>query len=92
MKNIILLAFYGIASSPSFPQEPTPIAGLPVAVNIGCHVTRHAEAEIQGVSSEQNSTRCRLQSAVFSLLTSYRTFHGIVTDVFGDGFAVPRRK
>lgn len=25
---------------------PTHIAGLPVAVNIGCHVTRHAEAEI----------------------------------------------
>jgi fumarate hydratase subunit alpha len=22
---------------------PTHIAGLPVAVNIGCHVTRHAE-------------------------------------------------
>ena len=22
--------------------EPTHIAGLPVAVNIGCHVTRHA--------------------------------------------------
>lgn len=27
-------------------QFPTHIAGLPVAVNIGCHVTRHAEAEI----------------------------------------------
>lgn len=25
---------------------PTHIAGLPVAVNIGCHVTRHAEAEL----------------------------------------------
>jgi len=25
---------------------PTHIAGLPVAVNIGCHVTRHAKAEI----------------------------------------------
>ena len=27
-------------------QYPTHIAGLPVAVNIGCHVTRHAEAEL----------------------------------------------
>lgn len=27
-------------------QAPTHIAGLPVAVNIGCHVTRHAECEI----------------------------------------------
>ena len=27
-------------------QHPTHIAGLPVAVNIGCHVTRHAEAEL----------------------------------------------
>ncbi len=27
-------------------QYPTHIAGLPVAVNIGCHVTRHAEKEI----------------------------------------------
>ncbi len=27
-------------------QYPTHIAGLPVAVNIGCHVTRHAEVEI----------------------------------------------
>ena len=27
-------------------QAPTHIAGLPVAVNIGCHVTRHAAAEI----------------------------------------------
>lgn len=25
---------------------PTHIAGLPVAVNVGCHVTRHAEAEL----------------------------------------------
>lgn len=27
-------------------QFPTHIAGLPVAVNIGCHVTRHGEVEI----------------------------------------------
>lgn len=27
-------------------EAPTHIAGLPVAVNIGCHVTRHAHAEI----------------------------------------------
>jgi fumarate hydratase subunit alpha len=27
-------------------QHPTHIAGLPVAVNIGCHVTRHAEITI----------------------------------------------
>ena len=27
-------------------QHPTHIAGLPVAVNVGCHVTRHASAEI----------------------------------------------
>ena len=27
-------------------KAPTHIAGLPVAVNIGCHVTRHAEAKI----------------------------------------------
>lgn len=27
-------------------QYPTHIAGLPVAVNVGCHVTRHAEGEI----------------------------------------------
>ncbi|MBP3922660.1 MAG: fumarate hydratase [Ruminiclostridium sp.] len=27
-------------------RYPTHIAGLPVAVNIGCHVTRHAEAEV----------------------------------------------
>ncbi len=27
-------------------QAPTHIAGLPVSVNVGCHVTRHAEGEI----------------------------------------------
>ncbi|MBQ7980744.1 MAG: fumarate hydratase, partial [Oscillospiraceae bacterium] len=27
-------------------QAPTHIAGLPVAVNIGCHVTRHAHKEL----------------------------------------------
>lgn len=27
-------------------QAPTHIAGLPVAVNVGCHVTRHAHAEL----------------------------------------------
>ena len=27
-------------------QAPTHIAGLPVAVNVGCHVTRHAEITI----------------------------------------------
>ncbi|MGN0678076.1 MAG: fumarate hydratase, partial [Oscillospiraceae bacterium] len=27
-------------------QAPTHIAGLPVAVNMGCHVTRHAEKTI----------------------------------------------
>jgi fumarate hydratase subunit alpha len=27
-------------------QAPTHIAGLPVAVNVGCHVTRHAEMVI----------------------------------------------
>ena len=27
-------------------QAPTHIAGLPVAVNVGCHVTRHASGEI----------------------------------------------
>lgn len=27
-------------------QAPTHIAGLPVSVNIGCHVTRHAHAEL----------------------------------------------
>ncbi|MEG2605407.1 MAG: fumarate hydratase, partial [Clostridia bacterium] len=25
---------------------PTHIAGLPVAVNVGCHVTRHASATL----------------------------------------------
>ena len=25
---------------------PTHIAGLPCAINVGCHVTRHAECEI----------------------------------------------
>ena len=27
-------------------EAPTHIAGLPVAVNMGCHVTRHASAEV----------------------------------------------
>lgn len=27
-------------------KAPTHIAGLPLAVNIGCHVTRHATKEI----------------------------------------------
>ena len=27
-------------------QAPTHIAGLPISVNVGCHVTRHASAEI----------------------------------------------
>jgi fumarate hydratase subunit alpha len=27
-------------------QAPTHIAGLPVSVNVGCHVTRHAETVI----------------------------------------------
>ena len=26
---------------------PTHIAGLPVAVNIGCHVTRHSSCEVK---------------------------------------------
>lgn len=34
------------ALSVAIEQAPTHIAGLPVAVNIGCHVTRHASAEI----------------------------------------------
>lgn len=34
------------ALSVAIEQGPTHIAGLPVAVNIGCHVTRHAHAEI----------------------------------------------
>lgn len=34
------------ALSVAIEEAPTHIAGLPVAVNIGCHVTRHAHAEI----------------------------------------------
>lgn len=34
------------ALSVAIEQAPTHIAGLPVAVNIGCHVTRHASATI----------------------------------------------
>ena len=34
------------ALSVGIKQAPTHIAGLPVAVNIGCHVTRHAHKEI----------------------------------------------
>ncbi len=34
------------ALSVGIEQAPTHIAGLPVAVNIGCHVTRHAHREI----------------------------------------------
>lgn len=34
------------ALSVAIEQAPTHIAGLPVAVNIGCHVTRHASSEI----------------------------------------------
>ena len=34
------------ALSVAIEQAPTHIAGLPVAVNIGCHVTRHASAVI----------------------------------------------
>lgn len=34
------------ALSVAVEQAPTHIAGLPVAVNIGCHVTRHAHREI----------------------------------------------
>ena len=34
------------ALSVAIEQAPTHIAGLPVAVNIGCHVTRHAHGEI----------------------------------------------
>lgn len=34
------------ALSAAIEQAPTHIAGLPVAVNIGCHVTRHAESVI----------------------------------------------
>lgn len=34
------------ALSVAIEEAPTHIAGLPVAVNIGCHVTRHAKAEL----------------------------------------------
>lgn len=34
------------ALSVAIEQAPTHIAGLPVAVNVGCHVTRHAHKEI----------------------------------------------
>ena len=34
------------ALSVNIEAAPTHIAGLPVAVNVGCHVTRHATAEI----------------------------------------------
>lgn len=34
------------ALSVAIEEAPTHIAGLPVAVNIGCHVTRHAHAEV----------------------------------------------
>ena len=34
------------ALSVAIEQAPTHIAGLPVAVNIGCHVTRHAEGRL----------------------------------------------
>ncbi len=34
------------ALSVNIEEAPTHIAGLPVAVNMGCHVTRHAHAEI----------------------------------------------
>lgn len=34
------------ALSVNIEEAPTHIAGLPVAVNVGCHVTRHAEKEI----------------------------------------------
>lgn len=34
------------ALSVNIEAAPTHIAGLPVAVNVGCHVTRHAEREI----------------------------------------------
>ena len=33
------------ALSVNIEEAPTHIAGLPVAVNVGCHVTRHAETE-----------------------------------------------
>ena len=35
------------ALSVNIETAPTHIAGLPVAVNIGCHVTRHKSAEIK---------------------------------------------
>lgn len=35
------------ALSVAIETYPTHIAGLPVAVNVGCHVTRHASGEIQ---------------------------------------------
>ena len=34
------------ALSVAIETYPTHIAGLPVAVNVGCHVTRHASGEI----------------------------------------------
>ena len=34
------------ALSVAIEARPTHIAGLPVAVNVGCHVTRHAELEL----------------------------------------------
>lgn len=34
------------ALSVAIEQAPTHIAGLPVSVNVGCHVTRHAEANL----------------------------------------------
>ena len=34
------------ALSVAIEAKPTHIAGLPVAVNVGCHVTRHKSAEI----------------------------------------------
>ena len=38
--------FGGVTTALSVAIEtyPTPIAGLPVAVNVGCHVTRHCSA------------------------------------------------
>ena len=34
------------ALSVAIEARPTHITGLPVAVNVGCHVTRHAELEL----------------------------------------------
>ena len=34
------------ALSVAIEARPTHIAGLPVAVNVGCHVTRHASVEL----------------------------------------------